>query len=253
MNKHLLATLVNAILSCIGYRLCRHPRCLQKYPRRELTLTAEDAVALFGTKRASRDQRATTLVQVGAYPTDEDPLSLISDSPYRMILVEPQPSAMARLKDRYLHDPRIEIVGSAIGSKPGISPFFVVENADGILPAWLEQLASFDRSHLEKFARVAPEILPRIRQTQVNVETLPSMLARLNMDTVDILLIDTEGHDYEILRQIAIMKAKPAVVRFEHGHLTRHDREAAWEFLVNAGYRIALLDRDTLGVLDEQA
>ncbi len=251
INKHFITTQINAIFSHFGYRLCRYPRCLRKAPKWELSLTIEHAVALVLANRSRQDLSPVTVVQIGAYPTGQDPFSLIAQLPHRLILVEPQPRAIARLKSQHCHDPQVQVIGSAIGNKAGTSPFYIIDNADGALPAWSEQLASFNRAHLEKFANTLPGIEPRIREMTVIVETLPAMLARLRIDLIDILMVDTEGYDYEILQQIPLLPRKPRVVFFEHSHLSRHDREAAWSLLVTLCYRIAVLDRDTVGTLDE--
>ena len=38
-----------------------------------------------------------------------------------------------------------------------------------------------------------------------------------SIESIDLLLIDTEGYDYQILMSIDFNKFKPKIIRFEHG------------------------------------
>lgn len=60
------------------------------------------------------------------------------------------------------------------------------------------------------------------------------------------LQIDTEGFDAAILQLFEIPARKPAIVRFEHKHLTLADHERSVELLVRQGYRIYAHGTDTL-------
>ena len=44
-------------------------------------------------------------------------------------------------------------------------------------------------------------------------------------------VIDTEGHDLEVLRQVDFARIKPLLLMFEHQHLSRSDKAAAYGLL----------------------
>jgi hypothetical protein len=50
------------------------------------------------------------------------------------------------------------------------------------------------------------------------------------------LLIDTEGHDWEILRSVDFARWRPRLVIYEHYHLSPVARSAAREHLGLVGY-----------------
>jgi hypothetical protein len=112
----------------------------------------------------------------------------------------------------------------------------------------MHQLASFDRDHLIKHCREAPFPDPESRLTATEVETLTfdTLLSRYGLEHVDVLQVDTEGYDLQILRQFDIPRRLPAIVQYEHKHLSRPDREAAAEILVGSGYRLAVAGFDTV-------
>jgi hypothetical protein len=49
-------------------------------------------------------------------------------------------------------------------------------------------------------------------------------------------VIDTEGHDWEILRAFDFTRFHPALVMFEHQHLSANDKAAAYALLKTQGY-----------------
>jgi hypothetical protein len=58
------------------------------------------------------------------------------------------------------------------------------------------------------------------------------------IDKIDLLHVDTEGHDYRILRQLDFARFSPALVIYEHKHLTTEERIAARQLLQSRGYRL---------------
>ena len=69
---------------------------------------------------------------------------------------------------------------------------------------------------------------------------------------MDLLQIDAEGYDSELLRLFDLPRRKPAIVRFEHTHLSRPDYESCLTLLIDLGYRIAIYGGDTLAYLANQ-
>jgi hypothetical protein len=66
--------------------------------------------------------------------------------------------------------------------------------------------------------------------------TFGSLCRRNSVERIDLLLIDTEGYDWEILKGVDFEAWRPRVVVYEHAHLGRDDRDAASEMLTALGY-----------------
>jgi FkbM family methyltransferase len=232
-----------------GFRLQRFPRALQRSPGSELHLSLDHVIALYQARRPSGSP-PFTLLQVGAYLSDgDDPLEMIAGE-RRAILVEPQPAAVAALRQRYAGDPSVEVVQAAVSSSDGRRAFFVVANDDGALPKWTQQLASFYRSHIEAFEKDAPGICARVRETSVEVLSFTTLSRRLGLDRLDLLMLDTEGHDFELLKAFPFAVMRPAIVCYEYIHLARASLEASVAMLVSHGYRVQLLYRDVVAVAE---
>lgn len=59
-----------------------------------------------------------------------------------------------------------------------------------------------------------PEMMEEVNVNCVDVNFITE---KLNLDFIDILIVDTEGYDYEILKKFNFNKFKPAIIHFEHG------------------------------------
>jgi len=68
-------------------------------------------------------------------------------------------------------------------------------------------------------------------------------------DGIDLLHIDTEGYDYEILKQFDFVRNQPGMVIFEHSHLSDADYSSATAMLISFGYRTTKLSSDTIALL----
>jgi len=66
---------------------------------------------------------------------------------------------------------------------------------------------------------------------------LDTLLVRHGVSRIDLLVIDTEGHDSEILRSLDFTRFRPVLLMFEHQHLSADDKTAAYALLETYGYR----------------
>jgi FkbM family methyltransferase len=186
-------------------------------------------------------------VQVGAFDgVSGDPIyPLIERHALQGIVIEPQKDAFERLKTNYARFPHFHFVNAAIADHDGCSTLFRIRpGARG--PEWLQQIASFDRNVLMWHAHMVPDLESMIEIEEVRCLTFETLFKEMGVDYVDLLQIDAEGRDAEILRLFDIPGRKPAVVRFEHKHLSIADHEKSIGLLVGQGYRIAASGSDTL-------
>ena len=164
---------------------------------------------------------------------------------WRGTFVEPVPYLFEKLKNSYGSCGRFSFVNAAVSGKTSEEKFYFVspaarrENPD--LPSWVEQLGSFDRGLIT--GHLNGRLEPYITEILVPTITLDELFSRTAQKRVDLLVIDTEGHDWEILRQLDLGKWKPEVLVFENCALSDEDKRAALEFLAPC-YHVLNIGKD---------
>lgn len=243
-------TLLNRALRRLDLRLVACPRELGDGVASHEELGVRHAIAAKVLERIQAGSEFKFL-QIGAHDASgvAEPSVLSGGMRRRGVLVEPQPHFASGLRDRFRGDSGIQVIECAVGDAPGEMPFFVIDDPSGSLPPWTTQIASFSRSHLERFSAEVPEIRDRIRETSVEVLTAEGICERAGMDCLDLLMIDVEGWDWQVLRAFPFERVSVGLVVFEHGHLCRADRRAAVGKLTDLGYRVQLLHANAIASL----
>jgi FkbM family methyltransferase len=181
-------------------------------------------------------------VEVGANDGDQhDHLRpFILAKQWRGLMVEPVPYIFERLEANYATVDRVTLVRAAVGSRDGTIPFYYLVDATAEeraqLPDWYDGIGSFSREAVLGHGKHMPDIESRIIEADVETLTLNSLCARHGIDALDLLVIDTEGHDWEIIRSIDFDAIRPALLIYEHFHLPPDDRAACLGHLHEAGY-----------------
>ena len=62
---------------------------------------------------------------------------------------------------------------------------------------------------------------------------------------VDFLLLDCQGHDYKILKQLDFEKYSPDIINFEHCLLTEDELEKSHKIIENNRYKYFIHGVDT--------
>jgi FkbM family methyltransferase len=188
-------------------------------------------------QRKLRGEKAVQVVQIGSNDGEaNDPIHRLLDRnpSWNALFVEPVPYVFARLKKNYGDNPRFRFENVAITESSGLMNFYHVseqaKESIPLLPAWYDQVGSFSREHVRKvFGQI--DINPHIVSAEVRCLTLQEMLDRNGIRSIDVLHIDTEGHDWLILQQLDLSRYRPAVILFESVHLTPEQKSAARFFL----------------------
>jgi FkbM family methyltransferase len=198
------------------------------------------------------------IVQIGAHDgTTEDPaVHLIRRHGLRGLLVEPQPIAFKRLVEHYRGESKLTFENSLIGATDGESKFYKVREDMPGLPAALLQSASLDRARVETavgwYREQNPQInghaFDLIEEVAVPSLTWESLLAKHHIANIDVLVIDTMGFDFELLKLLPFDRIKPDIIHFEHALLTPEDQMACVQMLVAQGYSMAKVAVDTIAV-----
>jgi len=189
-------------------------------------------------------------VQVGACDgvMGDSLFPLIERYDMRGMLIEPRPDMFELLRRNYAARYGLEgftFVNVAIARSEGMLNMYSIKpGVPG--PDWLTGTASLDKNVLlHGLSGVAdPDAL--IRVEQVKAVTFETLFESYPVGAVDLLQIDAEGYDAEILRMFDLGRWRPAIVRFEHLHLSPPDYEDALKLLVDHQYKIGLSANDTI-------
>lgn len=199
------------------------------------------------------------LVQVGAHDgkTDDPVAHLIRRHRLHALLVEPQPLAFRRLVENNRGEPRLTLENSLISELDGDVKFYKAREDMPGLPPYLLQSASLDRKRVESAVgwyrgenpQLDSETFDRIiEEVTVPSLTWESLLAKHHVSHVDILVLDTMGFDYELLKVFPFELMKPDIIHFEHALLSPQDQMSCVELLAAQGYSMAKVAVDTIAV-----
>jgi FkbM family methyltransferase len=188
-------------------------------------------------------------LQVGAFDgVTGDPIyPLIERYGLRGCLVEPQRDAFARLQANYSRFPsgNFVFVNAAIGERDGTAPLYRIQpEFEG--PDWLPQIASLDRNFLVGLSDLVPNLESFLEVETVPCLTFDTLFRTYGLGKIDLLQIDAEGRDAEILELFDVTRRRPAIVHFEHKHLSERTYERCVDCLIPVGYKISIAKDDTL-------
>jgi FkbM family methyltransferase len=167
------------------------------------------------------------------------------------ILVEPLPDLFRQLRRNYKDQSNIHFENVAISTEPGEAEIFRISRATKTLPQWTQGIASFDKSVLLKhkdWPGVDRKALERsVESVLVPVITVQQLLAKHpDVQKVLALQIDTEGHDFAVVKSAVDGGCLPRIINYEHKHLHFHDQVACRELLSSQGYAFWANGSDTV-------
>lgn len=171
-----------------------------------------------------------------------DPFSdlLLANAKWKGLLIEPVPYCFERLQSTFHDAKRFTLERVAIGVEVGESTFYYVdekaEESIPNLPSWYDQLGSFNKDHILKHLHGALE--PFIIACNVEVLPLTDVLKRNGIQKIHLLHIDTEGHDYEVLKTVNFADEEPNAIYVEHRHLPDNQKTEMFNFLCQRGYSV---------------
>ncbi|MCB9828359.1 MAG: FkbM family methyltransferase [Planctomycetes bacterium] len=205
-------------------------------------LQLEDLLAL----QRARSVDFTALV-VGAFDGDtNDPTAhFIQQHASRAVFVEPQPGPASLLRERISDPARFSVVQAAVDRRVGTRTLYVVRQDVGGLPAWTEQIASFDIEHLRKHAVDVPRITDAIEAVPISTVTFESLLDDEAVQHLDLLQLDAEGFDAQLLAWFPWHRLRPGLVHYEVVHMASIDREQLGARFESMGYRVFPGEGDT--------
>lgn len=211
--------------------------------------------------RAAATGKDISFVQIGAHDgvSDATMRECVALTNMHGVFVEPQTLPFADLTRTYAGNPRIACERAVIGTSDGTARLYTVDPAfwaEHELPTDIDsQISSLHRQHIvTHVARFGGNALAAreddyLRWVDVPSLTLPTLLAKHGLgDALDLLVIDTEGFDFEVLKMVD-WDQPPAIICYESIWLKPDDRHESWQMLSDHGYALSALDEiNTLAV-----
>jgi FkbM family methyltransferase len=129
------------------------------------------------------------VIDAGAHRGSFTDAFLLLHRPQRVVLVEANPGLAEHLRARYAGDPRFSIVAAALSDRSGEAQFEInrSEASSSLLP--------IDPRNTEWFARD----MSVTRSIHVPTMTLPELMSREGLETVDLLKLDLQGAERLVL------------------------------------------------------
>lgn len=166
-------------------------------------------------------------LQVGSHigNTANDPLfkylANSQETGLNVILIEPVPYLFQQLQEQYKtlklkHN--ITFLNIAISDNVGEIKLYIPSQKNDFTkyPSWLDQLGSSNKNHILQHANCLNVIIDEI---SVPCSTLNQLVKDYDIQSIDYLLTDTEGHDYSILMNLDLSSIKPKNIIFENSHM----------------------------------
>lgn len=245
----------------------RLKQCLQHWPRTQAALLAvyapfvpmvaacRERAVRAKLDRAVADLEQVYFVQVGANDgVRADPLRpfIVSDARWRGLLLEPVEFLFERLCRNYAEQAdRVTCLNVAASDEEGTRRLYFLPEDMGPIdgkrpPAHATGLGSFDRGHVRK--HLGPAAENYLTEQEVTCRPLGRICAEAGLPRVDLVCVDTEGHDYRVLAGFDFERYRPAVILFEHRHLSEADGRAIAALLRRYGYTASRHGMNTVAV-----
>ena len=165
-------------------------------------------------KKYDYDDDNWNILKIGAF-TGKCDNSFISQKFMKIILVEPVSVFFEELKYNYsknYKNYKIEYVNKAISNSNGTETIYYPTDNNDIW--WIRQCSSLNIDHIRNHGYKG-----EIKSENIEKITLNELIKMYNVRSLDFLVVDTEGHDYEILINLDFKLLKPRYIQFEHLHI----------------------------------
>jgi FkbM family methyltransferase len=175
----------------------------------------------------------------------------------RAILVEPIPWLARELRINYSDERRFAIETVAIADHTGRRPIKAVSERaikSKLVPDFARGLSSITDRNLisgkDFFGRanVVPEIMDNVEILNVECVTLKDLLCKHRVQAIDVLVIDSEGYDWNIIKQFDFSRYRPIIIKMEVGCLPSEELGNSVELLLRNGYSVQISAFDLIAV-----
>jgi FkbM family methyltransferase len=166
--------------------------------------------------------------------------SMIHAGGWGGIMVEPVPYVFERLRQNYGNTPGVILENVAIADRDAQLPFYHLaqlgEHEKETVPDWYDAIGSFVLETLMAHRDKIPDLERRVVRTEIPCVTFQTLCAKNGVERVDLILIDTEGFDWEVIKSIDFALHRPRLLVYEHFHLSPEDRGECRRYVESLGY-----------------
>ena len=130
----------------------------------------------------------------------------LSNSATGVVAIEPLPRHLKNLKKLFTGNKKVQVLSCAISNKVGESIFYLATDIKG---------NELDYHHSLTKIENTKEVLRGKKTLKVKVETLSHLIATNKINKkIDLLKIDTDGHDLQVLEGLSEVTPKVVIVEF---------------------------------------
>lgn len=156
--------------------------------------------------------------------------TLIKHPTTKCLFVDPLENKLNECKKNFVDfaNARYECVAVSVDDSP--KTLYVISEKAWIneqkVHLWWDKLASFNPKHIQNHC--GKDFSDKYL-TEINVPSISLMklLQKTDFLDVDLLHVDTEGHDWSILKQINHERIAPKIILFEKRHLQKKELDEA--------------------------
>lgn len=203
--------------------------------------TLSRALAVIASSRSAR------VLQIGAGDgrTGDHLHGFLTTQHCKGVLLEPVQHIYQQLCQTYAGFEHITCLQRAVSSTPGSRTIYLVRDLEG-LPWWADQLPSFSKATVLSHTDRIPDLPERVVTETVDCITPALLMMTAGWESVDVLAVDTEGHDAIVVNGFLDIGQDPEVILFEHKHLSDQDYRDVMHRLLASNYHITASAADTL-------
>jgi FkbM family methyltransferase len=185
-------------------------------------------------------------IQIGANDgkTNDPIFHFIGKYKWLGVLVEPIPDIFERLKASYKNcTEHLIFENCGVGEFNEAMDFYSlpIEFDD---PNWLQQIGSFNLDAFKRNLEVLPGFIDKMITTKLPVITWDELVSRSDFNSLDLLVVDVEGAEYVVIKQLAESKIKPNYLLFEWGSMSAADFEKTKTILISLSYDLYITGGD---------
>lgn len=168
------------------------------------------------------------VIQIGANDGKmADPLCGLITPEWRGLLVEPHPEAFAQLQKTYQGFSKLKLVQCAVTERSETVTLQLCKNT-------VE--STITRGDVKNLTG----------SVNVQGQTLQMLLQDHAISRADIMVVDTEGYDYKIVKQIFDTKVRPTILQFEHTLMEPHQYDELLKLMTQSKYSFSQVGVDTV-------
>ena len=221
-------------------------------------MTYEKAISNFFT-----GNHTLFFVQIGGFDgISFDPLRPFIEKQENMtgLIAEPVPDNFAKLQDLYRDSKRIQVCNYAIDQDSTTKPiwrFMPTSIEQKILPAIFSGISSFTMETLlqskdgvwQQFNDQQRATLKRlVEPVMVHCRTIEKVFLEFAIAKIDLLHINTEGHDYIILNSFDFERFVPEIVYYQHIYMDQAEKATIENKLTSLRYTLYHNKQSTLAI-----